>query len=251
MTTRILRATPVAGMVALKPQTVYQQFLNALDAFVEAKIRNAVPERELRRTQREDQSLSPADARRPQLTDGKTLIALARFQQRNERSDKRTTLMPSDVETLSMEGGNIEHTLNLSASRAYDSALDILGAYKLTGNFHINLEIILKNIDALDKVTFEIEPRSLLPYSPDRRQVLFRPNQNIGINEFSEIMSSIKERIGFDATCPWWARAFHWLLAQRESASMIRVLSGRMGSSGCPCGALRKPSTIRVRGGTP
>src|SRR5262249_50819343 len=155
----------------------------------EAKIPNAVPERELRRTQREDQSLSPAGARQPQLAEhGQTLITLARFQQRNERSDKRNTLMPSDVETLSMEGGKIGHTLNLSASRAYDSALDILGAYKLTGNFHINLEIILKDIDAIHKVTFEIEPRSLLPYSPDRRQVLFRPNQNICINEFSEIM---------------------------------------------------------------
>jgi hypothetical protein len=53
MTTRILRATPVAAMVALKLQTVYQRFLDALDAFAEAKMRNAVPERELRRAQRE------------------------------------------------------------------------------------------------------------------------------------------------------------------------------------------------------
>jgi hypothetical protein len=68
-----------------------------------------------------------------------------------------------------MEGRNIEHALNLSASRAYDSALEILGAYKLTGNFHINLEIILKDIDAFDKVTFEIEPRSPLPYSSNGR----------------------------------------------------------------------------------
>ena len=53
MRTRILRATAVAGMVALKLQTVYQRFLNALDAFAEAKMRNAVGERELRRAQRE------------------------------------------------------------------------------------------------------------------------------------------------------------------------------------------------------
>jgi hypothetical protein len=53
MTTRILRAPPVAGMVALKLQTAYQRFLGALDTFVEAKVRNAVPEYELRRAQRE------------------------------------------------------------------------------------------------------------------------------------------------------------------------------------------------------
>jgi len=52
MITRILRGAPVAGMVALKLQTVYQRFLDALDAFAEAKMRNAVPERELRRAQR-------------------------------------------------------------------------------------------------------------------------------------------------------------------------------------------------------
>jgi hypothetical protein len=68
--------------------------------------------------------------------------------------------MPFDIETMSREGGNIERTLNLSASRAYDCAIEILGAYKLTGNFHVNPEIVLKDIDALDKVTFEVEPGS-------------------------------------------------------------------------------------------
>jgi hypothetical protein len=34
--------------------------------------------------------------------------------------------------------------LHLSKSRAYDAALEILGTYKLTGNFHVNLEIVLK-----------------------------------------------------------------------------------------------------------
>jgi hypothetical protein len=179
---------------------------------------------------------------------------LARFQQRNERQevpDEGATPMPSDVETISMEGRSIEHALDLSASRAHDSALEILGAYKLTGNFHINLEIVLKNIDAFDKVTFEIEPRSRLPYSPDCRHVLFRPTENIRMSEFSEIMGSLKERIGFDATWPWWARALHWLLAQLEPATMIRMLSGRMGSSTGLTSALRKPSTIAIGPGTP
>ena len=53
MATRILRSTSVAEMVAPKLQTAYRRFLDALDAFAEAKIRNAVPEWELRRAQRE------------------------------------------------------------------------------------------------------------------------------------------------------------------------------------------------------
>jgi hypothetical protein len=136
---------------------------------------------------------------------------LAQLQQRNERQeapDEAATLLPCDVETRSREDGNIERTLDLSALRAYDSALEILGAYKLTGNFHTNLEIILKEIDAFDKVTFEVEPTSQLPYSTDCRRVLFRPNDNIHMSQFSGIMRSIRGRIGFDATWPWWVRVF-------------------------------------------
>ena len=136
---------------------------------------------------------------------------LAQFEQRNERQqvpDEAATLLPCDVETRSREDGNIERTLDLSASRAYDSALEILEAYKLTGNFHTNLEIVLKEIDAFDKVTFEVKPMSQLPYFTDRRRVLFRPNDNIHMSQFSAIMRSLRRRIGFDATSPWWVRIF-------------------------------------------
>jgi hypothetical protein len=135
---------------------------------------------------------------------------LAQFQQRHEpqKAPKAAALMPFDIETMSREGGNIERTLDLSASRAYDSALEILGAHKLTGNFHVNLEIVLKDIDALDKVTFEVEPESQLPYSTDCRHVLFRPSQNVQMTQFSDIMRSIRRRIGFDGRSPWWARIF-------------------------------------------
>ena len=136
---------------------------------------------------------------------------LAQLQQRNERRevpDEAATLLPCDVETRSREDGNIERTLDLSASRAYDSALEILGAYKLTGNFHTNLEIVLKEIDAFGKVTFEVEPMSQLPYSTDCRRVVFRPNDNIHMSQFSAITRSIRRRIGFDATSPWWVRIF-------------------------------------------
>jgi hypothetical protein len=53
MTALILQATPFVDMVAPRLQTVYGHLLHALDAFAEAKIRNAVPEIELRKAQRE------------------------------------------------------------------------------------------------------------------------------------------------------------------------------------------------------
>ena len=53
MTALILQATPFVEMVAAKLQSVYLRFLRALDAFAEAKMRNAVPEWELRRARHE------------------------------------------------------------------------------------------------------------------------------------------------------------------------------------------------------
>jgi hypothetical protein len=97
--------------------------------------------------------------------------------------------------------------LELSKWRAHDAALAILDAYKLTGNFHINLEIVLKDLGALGKVTFEIEPKSTLS-CPDRRYVVFRPTENTRIECFDEIIDAIRARIGFDAAAPWWVRLF-------------------------------------------
>ena len=51
MTAQILHATPFAEMVARKLQAACQRFSDALDAFAKAKMRNAVPEHELRRAQ--------------------------------------------------------------------------------------------------------------------------------------------------------------------------------------------------------
>jgi hypothetical protein len=97
-------------------------------------------------------------------------------------------------------------TLDLSASRAHDCALDILGAYKLTGNFYVNLEIILKDLDAFDKVTYEIEPETLSPFHSDCRHVEFSPGEDVPTDRFNQIMRSLAGRIGFDATLPWWRR---------------------------------------------
>jgi hypothetical protein len=95
-------------------------------------------------------------------------------------------------------------TLHLSKSRACDAALEILRAYKLTGNFHVNLEIVLKSLGAFDKVTFEVEPKAKLPYHPDCRHVVFRPGTNLPLDRFGEIIRSIEARIGFDVAPPWW-----------------------------------------------
>ena len=96
--------------------------------------------------------------------------------------------MRFDAETMTRNDGHIEHALDLSESRAYDSALEILGAYKLTGNFHTNLEIVLKDLGAFDSVTFEIEPKSKLALDPDCWHVVFRPHEGARSDGFSEIM---------------------------------------------------------------
>jgi hypothetical protein len=116
--------------------------------------------------------------------------------------------VPGQSELPSTRSSSLSCTLDLSKSRTHDAALDILGAYKLTGNFHVNLEIVLKNLGVFDKVTFQIEPNPRLSYDPDCRHVVFRPNENVHMDMFGEIITSIKGRIGFDAAMPWWVRLF-------------------------------------------
>jgi hypothetical protein len=100
---------------------------------------------------------------------------------------------------------NISQTLELSELRTYDAALETLGAYKLTGNFPTELEIVLKDLRVLDKVTFDIKPRSELS---DCRYVEFRPTEKVHGDRFVEIMRTVKRQIGADSTQPWWARLF-------------------------------------------
>jgi hypothetical protein len=96
-------------------------------------------------------------------------------------------------------------TLELSESRTYDAALETLGAYKLTGNFTIDLEIVLKDMRVLDKVTYEIKPKTLLS---DCRLVEFHPAQWVRPHSFFEIMRLVKNRIGSVAPRHWWVRLF-------------------------------------------
>jgi hypothetical protein len=100
---------------------------------------------------------------------------------------------------------NVGQTLELSESRTYDAALESLGAYKLTGNFPVDLEIVLKDLRVLDKITFEIEPKTLLS---DTRHVQFRPTDKVQLERFADIVRSVRNRIGADPTRPWWVRLF-------------------------------------------
>ena len=100
---------------------------------------------------------------------------------------------------------DVSQTLDLSESRTYNSALDILQAYKLTGHFPTELEIVLRGLGVLDKITYEIRPKSPLS---DLRQVAFHPNDNVHAYRFHKIMHAVEGRIGFDATPSWWARLF-------------------------------------------
>ena len=48
---------------------------------------------------------------------------------------------PSATTHWTLDARNVGQTLELSESRTYDAALETLGAYKLTGNFPVDLEI--------------------------------------------------------------------------------------------------------------
>ena len=100
---------------------------------------------------------------------------------------------------------NTSTTLELSESRTYDAALETLGAYKLTGNFPTELEIVLRDMRVLDMVVFDIKPK---PPLSDCRQVEFRPAQHVRAHAFFEAMRLVKNRIGSDAKESWWATLF-------------------------------------------
>ena len=94
-------------------------------------------------------------------------------------------------------------TLELSESRTYDRALETLGAYKLTGNFPTELEIVLRDMRALGKVTFEIKPK--LRWS-DCRQVEFRPKAEVRKDHFDDIVRHIKNELGSIEQKPFWTK---------------------------------------------
>src|ERR1700688_3278414 len=100
---------------------------------------------------------------------------------------------------------NLSQTLELSEVRTYDAALETLGAYKLTGHFPTELEIVLKDLRVLDKVTFDIKPKSPLS---DCWHVEFRPTDKVHRDRFDRIMRTVRKRLGADSTQSWWMRLF-------------------------------------------
>jgi hypothetical protein len=95
--------------------------------------------------------------------------------------------------------------LALSQSRTYDVAVTILRAYKLTGNFPTELEIVLQDLGVLGDVTYEIKPK---PYPSDVRLVSFRAEPNVDAERFQEITFLITSRIGPSPSQAWWRSLF-------------------------------------------
>jgi hypothetical protein len=100
---------------------------------------------------------------------------------------------------------NVGDILEISASRTYDCALEILGAYKLTGNFQLDLEIVLKSLGVLGQVTFDIKPKSIFS---DCRRVEFLAGDDIDPNQFRDILRRIESLTGCDQTPLSWKRLF-------------------------------------------
>jgi hypothetical protein len=105
---------------------------------------------------------------------------------RQDRSDRRHSTM-----------------LELSQSRVYDYALNILDAYKLSGNFTVDLEIVLKDLGVFDDVTFAIKPKSFLS---DCRYVEFFPKTRIHTARFGQIVRTIESCVGYETGL--WKRLF-------------------------------------------
>jgi hypothetical protein len=110
------------------------------------------------------------------------------------------------------------YALDLSRSRTHDAVLDILNAYKLSGNFHGNLEIVLKDMGVFDMVSYQIESNPALAL-PDCRHVVFTLNENVPGDRFDDVIATIKERIGFHA--PWWVKQLRRL--QPRAANVGRM----------------------------
>jgi hypothetical protein len=106
-------------------------------------------------------------------------------------------------------------TLDLSRSRTVAAAFDILKAYKLSGNFHSILDVVLKHMGVSGMVNYEIAPRAVFSF-PDRGTVIFSCDENLSVDRFNEIVAAITARIGF--LTPWWGKL---LMRLSPSASPI------------------------------
>jgi hypothetical protein len=127
-------------------------------------------------------------------------------------------LQPAGRVTLTRHHGR-PCALDLSRSRTHYAALDILEAYKLSGNFHSNLGAVLKDMGVFNMLSYQVEPNAAFTF-PDRRHVVFTPAENASGDMFDHITAAIKVRIGFDA--PWWLRQFRRLQPRAAGDQMCR-----------------------------
>jgi hypothetical protein len=79
--------------------------------------------------------------------------------------------------------------LDLSRSRTHDAVLDILKACKLSGNFHSNLETVLKDMGVFDMLSYQVEPHPALAF-PDCRHVVFTLKENVPGDIFDDIIAT-------------------------------------------------------------
>jgi hypothetical protein len=106
--------------------------------------------------------------------------------------------------------------LDLSRARTHDAVLDILKAYKLSGNFHGNLEAVLNDMGVSEMVAYQVKPGPALAF-PDCRHVVFTCNDTIPDDKFDDIIASIKARIGFDV--PWWGKLLRRSQSEADAAA--------------------------------
>jgi hypothetical protein len=104
--------------------------------------------------------------------------------------------MDTDRVRIAGSSERLEQALDISESRAYECALEIIGAYRLSGNFPVNLQIVLESCGALGAIQFTIMPKR---FCSDSRRVVFYARDNVYPDRFSAIIGSIRSRIGFDA----------------------------------------------------
>jgi hypothetical protein len=99
----------------------------------------------------------------------------------------------------------VGRTLDLSESRTHDAAMEALHAYKLSGNFPINLETVLHALHVSAELSFDVKPKRLFS---DCRKVEFMPKGRLDTDRFDRELRHIAHEIGVAATPTFWARLF-------------------------------------------
>jgi hypothetical protein len=112
--------------------------------------------------------------------------------------------------------------LEISKRLTYDLVLVILHAYKLTGHFPTELEIVLKHLGATDKVFYEIKPKKAFS---DSYPVMFWPKPGLSAGDFQQVIDLINDKVGACAAAPWWARLLGWQ-DKRPRGAEHRISSG-------------------------